>query len=98
MADGLHPLAAKPKDEGCFLCDAAKATTDAERRQRLVLWATDHTIVLMNRFPYTNGHLMIAPRLHKANSTSFLRPSNSISNNNRRRRDAAQTRGVGARF
>ena len=31
-----------------------------------VLWTTDHCIVLINRFPYTNGHLLIAPRAHKA--------------------------------
>jgi ATP adenylyltransferase len=31
-----------------------------------VLWITDHCIVIINRFPYTNGHLLIAPRAHKA--------------------------------
>jgi ATP adenylyltransferase len=50
----------------CFLCEAATAATDAERRQRLVLWTTAHTVVLINRFPYTNGHLLIAPKAHKA--------------------------------
>ena len=52
-------------DDKCFLCQAAAATTDADRRQRLVLWTTDTTIVLINRYPYTNGHLLIAPRAHK---------------------------------
>jgi len=50
----------------CFLCAAAAATGDAERRERLVLWTTEHTVVLINRFPYTNGHVLIAPRNHKA--------------------------------
>ena len=31
----------------------------------LVLWRTDHSIVLLNRFPYANGHLLIAPRAHQ---------------------------------
>ena len=31
-----------------------------------MLWSTPLTIVLMNRFPYTNGHLLLAPRAHKA--------------------------------
>ena len=53
-------------DEGCFLCHAANATTDDERRKRLVLWTTDHMAVLINRYPYTNGHLLIAPLTHKA--------------------------------
>jgi ATP adenylyltransferase len=56
----------KPDTGRCFLCDAAASTTEAERRERLVLWTTDHTVVLMNRFPYTNGHLLIAPKAHKA--------------------------------
>ena len=53
-------------DEACFLCQAAASTTDDERRKRLVLWTTDHMAVLINRYPYTNGHLLIAPRAHKA--------------------------------
>jgi ATP adenylyltransferase len=53
-------------DDKCFLCQAAAASTDAERRQRLLLWTTDHTAVIINRYPYTNGHLLIAPRAHKA--------------------------------
>jgi ATP adenylyltransferase len=53
-------------DEACFLCQAAASTTDDERRKRLVLWTTDHMSVLINRYPYTNGHLLIAPRAHKA--------------------------------
>jgi len=55
----------KPGDGGCFLCEAIAAASDAERRERLVLWTTPHTIVLMNRYPYTNGHLLAAPRAHK---------------------------------
>ena len=50
----------------CFLCDAARATSDDERRGRLVLWTTEHSIVVINLFPYTNGHLLVAPKAHKA--------------------------------
>jgi ATP adenylyltransferase len=53
------------KDEGCFLCAAAAAATPEKKRELLVLWETDHSIVLINRFPYANGHLLIAPRAHK---------------------------------
>ena len=56
----------KPDGDGCFLCLAAAAKTDEEKRNRLLLWMTDLSIVLINRFPYTNGHLLIAPRAHKA--------------------------------
>jgi ATP adenylyltransferase len=50
----------------CFLCDAVNAATPEERRARLVLWQTPLSVVLINRYPYTNGHLLIAPRAHKA--------------------------------
>jgi ATP adenylyltransferase len=42
------------------------ATTDEQRKQRLVLWSTDLSIVIINRYPYTNGHLLIAPKSHKS--------------------------------
>lgn len=53
-------------DAGCFLCEAAAASTEQECRERLVLWSTDLCVVVINRYPYTNGHLLIAPRAHKA--------------------------------
>jgi ATP adenylyltransferase len=56
----------KPDEGRCFLCEAAAATDPDDRRQRLVLWTTDHSIIVINRYPYTNGHLLIAPRAHKA--------------------------------
>lgn len=52
------------KPGGCFFCeyrDAAAA--DAANH---VLWRTAETMVVMNRFPYTNGHLLVAPLAHKA--------------------------------
>ena len=54
------------KTEGCFICQAAASTTDAERRERLVLWESPHSIVVINRYPYVNGHLLISPKAHKA--------------------------------
>ena len=50
----------------CFLCAAAAAASDAEKRERLVLWTSEHCVVLINRFPYTNGHILVAPIAHKA--------------------------------
>ena len=49
-----------PKTAGCLFC-AARET--AERRQSLVL-AQQPALVMLNRFPYSNGHLMVAPRRH----------------------------------
>jgi len=48
---------------GCFLCEAAAAPDDAER---LVVHVGVHHVVVLNRHPYNNGHLMVAPRMHVA--------------------------------
>ncbi len=51
----------------CFLCEAAQdGLDDAQKRDRLVLWTTPLSVVCINRYPYTNGHLLISPRAHKA--------------------------------
>ena len=47
---------------GCIFCTAL----DDDPRERLVLGATRHALVLLNRYPYTSGHLMVAPRRHTA--------------------------------
>jgi ATP adenylyltransferase len=49
----------------CFLCQAVNAPPQ-ELAGRLVLWTTEHCIVMINKFPYTNGHLLIAPKDHIA--------------------------------
>jgi ATP adenylyltransferase len=54
---------AKPPAEDCFLC---RAVTSANLRADLVAHRTKHSLVVLNRFPYNNGHLLIAPRSHKA--------------------------------
>lgn len=53
-------------ETGCFLCEAAAADSDALRRQRLLLWDSAHCLVVINKYPYTNGHLLIAPKAHLA--------------------------------
>jgi ATP adenylyltransferase len=54
----------QPSEGGdCFLCGYAAAPELDE--QNHVLWRSPHTLVLLNRFPYTNGHLLIAPVLHR---------------------------------
>lgn len=58
--------ASNPQSGECFICAATEASTDAERRARLIVWDSEHSIVIINLFPYTNGHLLIAPKAHKA--------------------------------
>lgn len=46
----------------CFICDYLKKPEDD--CDNLVLWRSKHSIVLFNKFPYNNGHLLIAPVRH----------------------------------
>jgi ATP adenylyltransferase len=50
-------------DLDCFLCRAAADSAD---RGNLVVASGQHSLVVLNRYPYNNGHLLIAPREHRA--------------------------------
>ncbi len=50
-------------DERCVFCDAAATDNDEEA---LVVHRGNRNFVILNRFPYTNGHLMIVPYQHVA--------------------------------
>jgi len=49
------------EEEGCFLCRIVAEDTD---RENLLLKRGNHCAVVMNRFPYNNGHLMVFPYRH----------------------------------
>jgi len=55
-----------PRPSGCLFCEAAAAEPAADS-EHLVLARSDLSLVMLNRYPYNNGHLMIAPRAHLAN-------------------------------
>ena len=55
-----------PKPSGCFFCEAA-AADPSEDAEHLVLARGELALVILNRYPYNNGHLMVAPRAHVAN-------------------------------
>ncbi len=47
---------------GCFLCSYVDCP--AEDADHHVVWRSRCAMALLNRFPYTNGHLLIAPYRH----------------------------------
>jgi len=48
-------------DDGCIFCLARDGHDD---RERLVLARYEHSLLMLNRYPYTCGHLMVAPFRH----------------------------------
>jgi ATP adenylyltransferase len=57
-------------DQGCFLCRDLEAPLDADR-DNLVVWRRANSVVVLNRFPYNNGHLLVAPRVHVGELTGL---------------------------
>jgi ATP adenylyltransferase len=56
--------ASKEPMTSCFLCRSAEDRTN--ERGHLMAQRTAHSCVVLNRFPYNNGHLLVAPLAHKA--------------------------------
>ncbi len=49
------------KKKGCFFCQGLRERKDEEN---LILYRGKLALVMMNRFPYNNGHLMVVPKRH----------------------------------
>jgi ATP adenylyltransferase len=49
--------------QGCIFCIAAQSD---DVRSTLTLYRDKDALVMLNKYPYTNGHLMIAPIAHEA--------------------------------
>jgi len=58
------------KDEGCIFC--TKYRQD-DLRAALVLAHTEYTVVMMNKYPYNNGHLLLAPKRHEKDPAKLPR-------------------------
>jgi ATP adenylyltransferase len=52
------------KEEGCVFCTVLKKEDGAEN---LIAFRGEHAFVILNRYPYTSGHLMVVPFDHKPN-------------------------------
>ncbi|HEX4133612.1 MAG TPA: HIT domain-containing protein [Bryobacteraceae bacterium] len=55
-------LTADTKPEGCIFCVMAAAAEKDD--ESLIVYRGGHNFVVLNRFPYTAGHLMVVPYLH----------------------------------
>jgi len=62
-----------PKEQGCIFCKKSKSNND---KKNLVLFRGDSSYVLMNLYPYTNGHLMISPYKHTSKTNDLSNKCN----------------------
>ena len=53
-------ILAEKKGQKCIFCGADRQTD----QERLILYRTSHSLVMMNRYPYSYAHLMVAPARH----------------------------------
>jgi ATP adenylyltransferase len=56
-------------DDSCFLC-RYRDQPDKDT-ENLLLWRGKECVAVMNRFPYTGGHMLVAPRDHLADLTDL---------------------------
>jgi len=63
-----HVLGRHPRPAGCLFEPPGDGGHDPAA---LLLYRDRDTVVLLNRFPYANGHLLVAPRRHCADLTEL---------------------------
>lgn len=53
----------EPKEEGCIFCNRSSQQPHVDS---LVVFKDKYSFILLNKYPYNNGHLMVAPYKHTA--------------------------------
>ena len=56
-------LGTEAPEQGCILCNRARCSAD-DMRKMGVLYQGEQSFVMLNKFPYTGGHLMVVPKRH----------------------------------
>jgi ATP adenylyltransferase len=62
-------------DRACFLCRAAADYEPCQdvARKLLIADRTELSVIVLNRFPYNNGHLLVSPRRHVGSLSGMTR-------------------------
>jgi ATP adenylyltransferase len=67
-------LGKEGREPSCFFCKEVDKPHD---KNGLILFRDDQSVILLNRFPYANGHLLVAPTRHVADITDLSAEENA---------------------
>jgi len=59
-----------PKEPGCIFCARLEGS---DRRSALLLARTSHSLIMLNKYPYNAGHLLLAPKRHASEMAALPR-------------------------
>jgi len=62
-----------PKPGGCVFCDAMSGGSN-RREENLILREGALAFIMMNRYPYTHGHVMVIPKKHVSDMEELSLP------------------------
>ncbi len=65
----------KEKEEGCIFCNKPRSDRDEEN---LIAHRADGAYTIMNKFPYSNGHLLVCPYKHVSDICDLNDHENSL--------------------
>lgn len=57
----VNYISAAAKSKGCLFCEASKASKD---KKNLIVLRSRMVFAMLNKYPYNNGHVLIAPYRH----------------------------------
>jgi ATP adenylyltransferase len=63
----IESIEASPRPEGCLFCSLLAMSDD----EALILERGEDSFAVMNAYPYTSGHVMVAPVRHVASITDL---------------------------
>src|SRR5690348_5910815 len=66
----LQYIESADKIEGCIFCDFP-AQGEARDAANLIVHRSAHAFLILNAFPYSNGHLMVVPYRHTDTLDAF---------------------------
>lgn len=61
-----YPYLTAPKSDTLPPCIFCVAAASDDLRETLTVYRSERALVMLNKYPYTNGHLMVAPIAHDA--------------------------------